>query len=213
MALEFDTVEHENLGEIVFNKIADALIRGNLQSGDRVRIRKLANEMGLSVTPVRDAILRLVQDQALVLLNSRDIRVRTLTLPEYVEIRNIRVELEGLAAEEAARCATPADIAHLEELLKRNELALAQNSFKEAVEINQLFHFAMADIAKMPTLKGILKRLWLQMGPLIASKYEAGGRSMIEHHYPIVAAIRAGDAQMARQAIREDIMKGGLALF
>jgi DNA-binding GntR family transcriptional regulator len=57
-------------------------------------------------------------------------------------------------------------------------------------DLNQQFHFALVDIAGLPFLQGILYRIWLQMGPLIAAVYQQGGSDMIDYHYPVLAAIR-----------------------
>jgi DNA-binding GntR family transcriptional regulator len=204
-----DAIDHENLGDIVYAKLSAALMEGALRPGERLRIRDLAQQMGTSVTPVRDAILRLVQEQVLILRSLRDIRVPSLTLPQYLEIRDIRIELEGLAAERAAARAAPKDLKLLERLIRQNETAIRRGDTAAAIALNEQFHLALPAIAGLPTLAGILKPLWMRMGPLISELYEAGGRSMIEHHYPVLEAIRAGDGPAARRAIAQDILKGG----
>nr|WP_246500900.1 GntR family transcriptional regulator [Azospirillum rugosum] len=197
---------HDNLGSTIYQKLCEALMKGAFKPGDRLRIRDLAERLGTSVTPVRDAILRLVQDQALVLRSPRDIRVPMLTRAVYLEIRDIRVNLEGLAAERAAQQATPAQVRALDQLLARNEEAIRADDTPLATELNQMFHFALADIADMPVLRDILRRLWLQMGPLIADVYGGAGRTMIDHHYPLMDAIRRHDGPAAARAIQADIL-------
>lgn len=83
----------------------------------------------------------------------------------------------------------------------------------EALDLNQTFHFALAEIADMTVLRGILNRLWLQMGPLIATSYSQGGRVMIDHHYVILAAIEARDPDAAERAIAEDIGGAGAIII
>jgi DNA-binding GntR family transcriptional regulator len=206
---EFKAIDRNNLGEVVYQNIAEALIKGALRPGARLKIRDLAQEMGTSVTPVRDAILRLVHEGALLLKSPRDIRVPVLHPDRYLEIRAIRLKLEGLAAERAAAVADAADIERLEMLISNNEKALSVRDFARATEINQVFHFELANIAAMPILRGILHNLWLQMGPVISAAYMEGGRTMIEHHYDVLDAIRKHDVQAAKQAIRDDILSGG----
>ncbi|MCW2241905.1 GntR family transcriptional regulator [Azospirillum canadense] len=199
-------LEHDNLGSTIYQKLCEALMKGAFKPGDRLRIRDLAERLGTSVTPVRDAILRLVQDQALVLRSPRDIRVPMLTRAVYLEIRDIRVNLEGLAAERAAQQATSAQVRALDALLARNEEAIRAHDTPLATELNQMFHFELADIADMPVLRDILRRLWLQMGPLIADVYGGAGRTMIDHHYPLMDAIRRHDGPAAARAIQADIL-------
>ncbi|CAO3359537.1 GntR family transcriptional regulator [Azospirillum palustre] len=202
---DLSLLEHDNLGSTIYQKLCEALMRGVFKPNDRLKIRDLAERLGTSVTPVRDAILRLVQDQALVLRSPRDIRVPMLTRAAYLEIRDIRVNLEGLAAARAAERATPAQIDQLEALLTHNEEAMAVGNTALATELNQIFHFRLAEIADMPVLGDILRRLWLQMGPLIADVYGGAGRTMIDHHYPLMDAIRRHDGPAAARAIQDDI--------
>lgn len=203
---------HETLGNMVYLAICDGLTKGHFKPGDPVRIRALADLLGTSVTPVRDAVLRLVHDRALVMKSARDIRVPMLTSDEYQEIREIRLSLEALAAMKAAEKATVADIEHVTRLLAENEAAIRDGRFAQATECNQIFHFALTDIAAMPTLKSVLNRLWLRMGPIIAAVYESGGRTMIDTHYDVLDALKKRDGKAAAEAIQRDIVVGGGAI-
>lgn len=209
----FPIVQYESMGDKVYSGISIALMEGKLKPGERLRIRDLAAELGTSVTPVRDAILRLVQDGALVMRSARDIRVGQVTLAEYLEIRDIRLELEGMAASRAAHVATSNDIAHIEDLIAQNEHALNTGDVLTAVSLNQRFHFEYCRIANMLVLQSILERLWLKMGPLIAQCYSEGGRDMIDGHYALLKAMRNADSQAARLAIQTDIMSGGQVIL
>lgn len=204
-AFSLEALEKENLGETVYARLADALMKGRFAPDARLTIRELAQSLGTSVTPVRDAILRLIQDDALVQKSAREVRVPVITAERYREIRMIRLKLEGLAARETVLRAGPADIERLRDLISRNEQAIADRNWSEALELNQTFHFALADIAGLPLLRGILHRLWLQMGPLIAEAYEPGGRVMIDHHHELLGAVKAADADAAERAIASDI--------
>ncbi len=208
-AFSFDALERENLGDTVYARVSDALIKGRFPPDARLTIRDLAQSLGTSVTPVRDAILRLIQDDALVQKSAREVRVPVITPERYKEIRLIRLKLEGLAARETAMKAGPQDIERLRDLVARNEKAIEDENWTEALELNQTFHFALADIADMVVLRGILHRLWLQMGPLIAESYQEGGRVMIDNHYPVLAAVEAKDPDAAERAIAADIGDAG----
>lgn len=206
---EFTTLEHENLNSTVYATLCDALIQGRFQPGDRLKIRDLAEQFGTSVTPIRDAILRLVNDEAITFRSPRDIRIPGLSEKRYCEIRAIRVRLEGLAAESAAQVATRADIAALEGILRENEAAIEAGDRLKGTQLNQAFHFMLPQIAGLPVLNGILRRLWLQMGPHISDAYIQGGRAMIDHHYPVVEALKRHDPAAASMAIVDDILLGG----
>ncbi|MGB3877981.1 MAG: GntR family transcriptional regulator [Shinella zoogloeoides] len=210
---EFETLDHSNLNSTIYGALCDALIQGRFQPGDRLKIRDLAEQFGTSVTPIRDAILKLANDEAITFRSPRDIRIPAMSEARYREIRSIRVRLEGLAAETAAQVATSADIAALEAILRENEAALACGDGLKGAELNQMFHFMLPKIAGLPVLNGILRRLWLQMGPLISDVYLPGGRAMIDHHYPVVEALKRHDPAAASMAIVDDILLGGKPLL
>lgn len=206
---EFTTLEHESLNGVIYGALCDALMQGRFQPGDRLKIRDLAEQFGTSVTPIRDAILRLANDEAVIFRSPRDIRIAGMSESRYREIRAIRIRLEGLAAETAAQVATSAEIRRLEDILCENEQAIAAGDRLRGTQLNQAFHFLLPQIAGLPVLTVILRRLWLQMGPHISDAYIAGGRAMIDYHYPVVEALKRHDSAAASMAIADDILLGG----
>ncbi|NTJ43719.1 GntR family transcriptional regulator [Agrobacterium larrymoorei] len=206
---EFSPLGYESLSNTVYSAMCDALMQGRFQPGERLKIRDLAEQFGTSVTPIRDAILRLANDEALIFRSPRDIRIPDMKQARYREIRTIRVKLEGLAAETAAQTATGQDIAALEQVLRENEQAIADGDGRRGAALNQAFHFMLPQIAGLPVLNGILRRLWLQMGPHISDIYIPAGRAMIDHHYPVVEALKRHDSAGAAMAIIDDILLGG----
>ncbi len=99
MKHDLDPIDHESLSNTVYATLCDALIQGRFQPGDRLKIRDLAGQLGTSVTPIRDAILRLAHDEAIVFRSARDIRIPDVSEDRYLEIRSIRIRLEALAGE------------------------------------------------------------------------------------------------------------------
>lgn len=206
------TVKHENLGEMVYARLGEALIQGRFPPNHRLTIRDLSESLGTSVTPVRDALLRLIQDGALVQRSPRDVRVPILSVDRYEEIRAIRVRLEGLAARECALKAGPADIDRLMWLNERQQVSNGAGDWSDVISMNQQFHFALAEIGNMEILRSTLQRLWLQMGPLIAAYFEASAGAYADQHEEVIAAVKAGDPDAAEAAIVEDISAAGNAI-
>lgn len=198
----------ESLGSAIYDRISQELVRGKMRPNQKVTIRGLAEALGTSSTPVRDAVQRLLQDDALEQRSMRDVRVPVPGLAQYTEIASIRSELEGLAAARAAEMATEKQITALRRLVERNEEAMQARRWSAAAELNQQFHFALAEIAQMPVMLTILNRLWLRMGPLIAGYYGSAEISPVQRHHAIVAACEARDANAARAAMRADISDG-----
>ncbi|MCQ0090800.1 GntR family transcriptional regulator [Roseovarius sp. M141] len=202
-------ISRESLGDAIYDRVSQDLVRGKLRPNQRITIRGLAEALGTSSTPVRDAVQRLLQDDALVQRSVRDVRVPVPSAAQYLEIASIRRELEGLAAARAAEVATSRGITRLTRLTERNQEAITAARWTQAAELNQQFHFALAEIARMPVLLGVLTRLWLRMGPLIAGYYSGAQVDMIHQHHVLIAALEARDPDAARAALYQDIDESG----
>lgn len=198
-------ITQTNLGDVAYEQIANALVSGVFQPGERLTIRQLAETLRISSTPVRDAVRRLLHEGALEQWSARDVRVPIITQAHYREIADIRIELEGLAAAKAAERRTDEDLARLKANIEKNEKAIAAGDWVAAVSLNKQFHFGLAEVGQTPVLRGLLQGLWLQIGPAISSFYSKGGRAMIDHHYQVIDAIEQRDSVAARKAIVEDI--------
>ncbi|KQT52502.1 MULTISPECIES: GntR family transcriptional regulator [unclassified Aureimonas] len=202
---DFEPMDRSSLYEGVYAKIARALTEGALKPDDKLRIRTLSDQFGVSVTPVRDAILRLVEAHALEWRGPKDIRVPRMTERQLDEVRLIRLRLEGLAARLAAEKLDRDGLLALEELVADNEAARSAGDVAAAVRLNREFHFSICEAAGLPVLRAMIQSLWLRMGPMIASVYENGGETMITHHYDILRAIERRDGDAADAAIQADI--------
>ena len=207
---KFGAVVRETLGTAVYNEIRNAILDGDFFPGDTVKIKQIAEEMGVSATPVRDALLQLVMERVLVMPSSREIRVPQMSRKEFQEIRTLRIMLEGYAAEEAAKCVTQTDIKELEDINAKIDKAFERGKPKLALSQNRAFHACLYSIAGMSILEDVLDRLWLRMAPLIASWAEAADVHDFTHfHLSVMDALKRGDGEAARKAIAEDILTGG----
>ncbi len=208
-------INRDPLGQAIYGRVCQDLVRGKLRPNQKITIRGLADALGTSSTPVRDAVQRLLQDNALEQRSVRDVRVPVLTTRQYLEIAGIRAELESFAAAKAAEVAQDKDVARLNRIVVRNEEAIATARWPLATEMNQQFHFALVEIADMPVLLDVLHRLWLRMGPLIAGYYASAQEDMVQQHHAIVSACQRCDPQTARAAMRADIedAREGIAAY
>jgi DNA-binding GntR family transcriptional regulator len=207
MSYPIEHLKHTYLGSGIYGLLRDSLITGRLKPDDRLRIRDLAEQLGTSVTPVRDAILQLAKEQALVLKSPRDIRVPMLTSKQYLEIRSIRLALEGLAAETAASLVNAEQLERLEHCIENNLAAIKENDLPAALRHNHEFHFALTEIAEMPVLTTLLDGLWMRTGPLIAQAYASFNERMaVDHHWEVFTALKEKNGDAARAAICTDIL-------
>ncbi|MGA0543080.1 GntR family transcriptional regulator [Neotabrizicola sp. VNH66] len=200
-----------NLSEQVYATIRASLMDGRYEPGERLTIAALAEQLGVSITPVREAIFRLVSERALEMRAATSIHVRRLTAAELREIQIIRHHLEGEAAAQAAQKISRAALKRLEDLQEAFARAAASDPL-EASRVNREFHFRLAEAAEMPLLYATIESMWAQMGPLIHLYHQHTPTRVLvsgDHgHYPVLRALAAGDAAGARAGIQADIGVG-----
>jgi len=109
-------VNQENLTAKVYDQLKNALMSGRFRPGERMAIRPLAEQLGTSPTPVREALLKLISYGALEMKPSHPIVVPMMTKGKYLENRSLRIAVEGLAAETAANIICKSEIEHLKKL-------------------------------------------------------------------------------------------------
>jgi DNA-binding GntR family transcriptional regulator len=208
-----DKIDKGNLSQQVYNVIRNTLMDGKYEPGERLRIATLADELGVSLTPVREAIFRLTSEHALEMKAATAIHVRNLTSGEVREIQTIRHLLEGEAAMHAAENITPQALADLEDLQERFRLAAATDP-QQASLLNRQFHFGLVAAARMPLIFATVENMWTLLGPLLrifhmtvpVRELTSGDHK----HYDVLRALAARDGAAAREAIQADIGWGAL---
>lgn len=211
-------VSPENLTTKVYERIKNALMSGQFHPGDRLAIRPLAERLGTSPTPVREALLKLISFGALEMKPAHPIVVPTMTRAKYIENRTLRISIEGLAVETTAANIKKTDIDHLKKL--HNDMMKAQNAIDQQLLLskNHSFHMALCKAADMPTLVFIAEILWLQIGPFLNMLYSTSikkstARSRDHDHVKIIRALESGNGTAARKALENDLIQGGAPLL
>jgi DNA-binding GntR family transcriptional regulator len=204
-------LEYSNLSAQAYASLREELIAGNFRPGERLVMQDLAERLGTSVTPVREACLRLVSEQGLEIRSGRFITVPDLDLGRYLEIRVIRLSLEGLAAELATKHAQSPDIRRLTEIQRRFEKAAFGGDAKTAIDMNRHFHFGVYRLSKMNMLVAQIESMWVSMGPILKVYHE---QIMTEYrgateHVHVIDCLARGDGSGARAALERDIVRGG----
>ena len=187
------------------------LMSAQFQPGERLKIRDLAQSLGTSETPVREALFQLVKDGALEMKPGYYIRVRRVTLAEFLEMREIRLLLEPHAALQALPHIDDAFIDELASVHERLVVAERTKDYPAALQANYDFHFSVYRKSQMPHLIEILERLWIQIGPLLTFLYPHGHPTYdgLHQHVHVLSALRARDADAVRKAFEQDLIEGG----
>lgn len=204
-------VERTNLGSQIYEHLRERLMTAQYQPGQRLKIRELAKAMETSETPVREALIQLVRERALEMKEGYFIRVRRLSLAEYLEIRDIRLVLEPLAAERAVHLLDNAGIRQLTDNHRKLMQAEKTHDYQAALQHNFDFHFGIYRRSGMPQLTELLDKLWVQIGPMLNFLYPHGHPHYdAEHqHVNVLRALRNRDVGAVRTAIEQDLLEGG----
>jgi DNA-binding GntR family transcriptional regulator len=205
---EPEPAARDSLTQQAYSQIRAALMSSHYLPGQRLVLRQLATGMGISPTPVREALLRLVAEHALTL----DVRgvacVPALDAPRSVEIRDLRIELEGRAGAAATARITAADVAGLDALNRRIREAEQQLDAKAALEANERFHMRLYGLAQNPVLLTLIEGLWVRCAPFFLGILDRGPERDGTRHELILRGLHARDPDVVRQGIAEDIFAG-----
>ncbi|SLN53540.1 GntR family transcriptional regulator [Roseisalinus antarcticus] len=182
------------------------LMRGERAPGEILTHRRLAEQLGVSPMPVRDALRQLLAERALVVANgNRSVAVPQLDSARLHDLKTIRENLEGTAARLAARRWQPHQLARIEAILESSETTGRPDLGK-----NVDFHFAIYKASQSEVLLPLIESLWLQFGPYLSRVTAMAGASMgtgDTYHRQVVEALRTRDEDAAERAIIADISR------
>ncbi len=202
-----EPVRRETLHETAYAEIRNALTSGRMRMGESLTLRSLAASLGISETPVREAVRRLITEGALEAIPNRSISVPVMTRAKLEEQRQVRVELEGLAAEMAVANMTPADIKHLAALDGQMMAAGAKDDIATVLARNSDFHMTLYRASRSELLVDLIEITWLRAGPVLT--LVEGCTEMIKNakntHHKLLSALKSQDPKAARAALAEDI--------
>jgi len=203
-------VGRDTVQDRVYSELRRALIGGLFSPGQVLTIRGLADALLTSTMPVREALGRLITEQALEILPNRSIRVPPVTTERIEDLLRARILIEGEAMALAAARMTPRHIASLRAILVDWEEMRGTQVDREAT-LNQAFHFEIYRACGSTVLIPMIESLWLQSGPFtraaIYAFSEAGADDAARFHHDILRALEAGDAPAARAALVADISR------
>jgi DNA-binding GntR family transcriptional regulator len=206
--LEGDRRLVQNASVAATELIRQAILDGRLEPGSRLKEEELARELGISRTPVREALLMLQAEGLIETTPNRGAVVRTHDADDLIDMYQLRALLEGYAARMAAANMSRADIEYLSESCDRFD-AIADDDVRELVRENLLFHSAIHDAARSARLKLMLQRV-IEL-PLVYKSYVwySPDQKRISAHYhrQITNALSVRDAERAELVMREHVFE------
>lgn len=215
-----EPVTADTAHNLVYQEIKRAIRAAHFSPGEVITIRTLAKELQVSETPVREALKSLLAQNIIEILPNRSFRFPILSVDDVNEILAVRLNLEGMAAEQAAKNITDDEVEHLESLRKAEIAALDRNDIAGLMESNSEFHAFLYKTSRNKTLIPIIDSLWLQVAPTFRitihsllekhnSKTSAAKKNStwaISNHTHLIKMLKNRDAKKARAALEQDLM-------
>lgn len=198
---------YKPLRELVFENIREAIINGYLKPGERLMEIQLAEELGVSRTPVREAIRKLELEGFVVMIPRKGAYVTDISIKDIADVFELRWALEALAAELAAERASEEEIEQMERHLLELAKVVEEQDVKKIVEIDTKFHetiYTASRNKRLGQILSLLGELIQRYRTLTLSKSERIKVTM-EEHRAIVEALAARDPQRAGRLAQEHI--------
>ncbi len=198
--------------------LRDLILGGELAPGGRLGEVELAETLGMSRTPVREALRRLSTEGLVEVTSNKGARVTAWTDREVEQTFVLRAHLEGLAAAATARLATPEQVEELGALARAMEpvaLPLWSCDLNRLTELNAAFHGLLLSVAGSRTLAAALRGL-VHASVLSRTQHsfdEAAMRRSVQHHLEIVAAVRARDPEWAESVMHSHLLSARASLL
>ncbi|MFE3836867.1 GntR family transcriptional regulator [Pseudogemmobacter sonorensis] len=195
--------------ERLYRSLRQQVMHGEILPGQALTLRGIGRQFGVSMTPAREAVRRLVAEGALTLSSSGRISTPELTPERIEELAAIRAMMEP---EMAARALPRAHFALIERLAAINSMnaeAVQRQDAVAYVRTNLEFHRMLYLRAQTPAMLAICETVWLQLGPTMRALYARLRRQEAPpYHRMILAALKAGDEPGLRLAVRTDVTQG-----
>ena len=192
---------YQPLREVVCETLREAIISGVLRPGERLMEIQLAEELGVSRTPVREAIRKLELEGFVIMIPRRGTYVADLSIKDINEVFEVRSALDSLANGLAAERITEEELEQMERLLVQISACVDNGNMEKIVELDGQFHDILYRASRNDRLVGIINNLREQLTRFrtISMAYPGRLKKTIEEHTQLVEAIAARDVDLAQQ--------------
>ncbi len=205
--IEVKLDQYKPLREIVFEALRQAILQEIIKPGERLMEKQLGEEMGVSRTPIREAIRRLELEGFVTIVPRKGAFVSEISLKDIKEVYEIRAALESLAAGLAAEKVTPQEIQEMQRCLQKEAELLENDDVVSTVEVDLDLHYIIFKAANNERLLATLNNLREQLSRPRMIVTSLPGRKVASHwdHVKIVEAISSGNIELSEQLIWDHI--------
>ncbi|MDO4176248.1 MAG: GntR family transcriptional regulator [Bacillota bacterium] len=200
--LNFDIQNHKPLREMVYEELKMQILTGAIIPGTRMMEVELAEEMGVSRTPIREAIRKLEKEGLVTIEPRRGAYASMISTEDMVEILEVRQDLEGLAAFFAAERMQPAQLDELKAVSASYNEAVTRGSMEDMIKFDTRFHRIIVDSCHNKILVQMIEQLQelvLRFRYIYYDNFKRA-ENMPEEHEAILKAIESKDTNLAREA-------------
>lgn len=197
----------ESLRIQVFNALEDAILNGVYQEGDSLNELKLSKSLGVSRTPVREALMQLELEGLVKNIPNKGAVVIGISEQDVEDIYEIRIRIEGLAARLCAEKITPEELEELEQCVALQEYYLKKPDAKEMGALDGDFHRIIFAASKSRPLQTVLTNFhnYIRRARAVSVRVEGRAEESVAEHRAILETISRGDADMAERLTAEHI--------
>ncbi len=209
-----DTTSHKQLRNIVAEQMRAAILNGHYKPGEWLRQERLAQDLGVSQMPVREALKELAAEGLIEHVPYRGARVIVFSLDDIVDLYSHRAFLESRAAFIAAKAITPDELA----IIKEIQIEVEKNGAPEFVskyrELNRKLHQHIYTASKRDYLIRTLNQMWASFPTMLIANFAATSVSPlperdpvdVDEHRAIISALEAHDPAAAEKAMKKHIL-------
>jgi len=202
---------HRKASDWALDHIRDSILSGRLTPGEPLLLIPLSTQMGLSTTPVREALVRLKSEGLVEGDARRTFRVAELSLRDVFDHYRLHATFSGMIAERATETLTGEDIAYLRKLDSEMLAKVESGDYEDMYDLNRLFHQRINSVAT-----GVLRRFTAITARLVARRTYPdviGYKSTIHDHAAIIDAMESRDGTRARELTEAHVLQVGEALI
>ncbi|MEW6666730.1 MAG: GntR family transcriptional regulator [Thermodesulfobacteriota bacterium] len=201
-------IKKQSLQKTVCETLRQAILEREIQPAEQINIRKLAEKLGVSTMPIREALRELEAEGLITFSSNKRILATRLSVEDLREIYSIRIPLEGIAIERCFEHENKQYLARLEELHRRMKRVKVTGA--EWFNINRSFHMTLHEMAGSPRLFSILQGLWNSTGPYlrIFSDNKKAVNLANREHALLLDALRTGNRPQAKKVLRNHLQNG-----
>jgi len=202
--LKFAAIKQpESLAKMAYEAIRKSILSGQWKIGELYNEKAIAADLGISRTPVREALLELASQDLIIFLPRRGLMVNRFTRRDVDEIFELRKAIELAAVEKITVTSPPFDLFEIEEALLSQRKAVKQKDYLAFMEADRLFHTRFSELTNNRRLIAILDNIRDMIHVMGAKALALEGRAIevIGEHQTIFEAVKKGNIEEARRAM------------